>query len=62
MSFRIADFVARRYRSWDSDLGRAVEAGTTSLVELERIALTAPEPQLESGRQEWLEAIVQEYL
>ncbi len=59
---RIADFVQQRYRSWDSDAGRKIEAGTSSLAELERIALASPEPKLESGRQEMLEAIVQEYL
>lgn len=50
----IAEFVRRRYRSWDTDLGRRVERGELSLAELERIALAQPEPTLESGGQERL--------
>ncbi|MDZ4754312.1 MAG: xylose isomerase [Phycisphaerae bacterium] len=59
---RIDEFIRHRYRSWDSDLGRAIERGGSSLVELERLALGSPEPTLESGRQEMLERIMQEYL
>ena len=59
---RIAEFVKRRYRTWDTDLGLRVARGSSSFNELERVALASPEPKLESGRQEWLEGIVQEYL
>jgi xylose isomerase len=59
---RIADFLRHRYRSWDSDLGRSIESGRSSLADLERIALAQPDPRLESGRQEMLEGIVQEFL
>lgn len=59
---RIAEFVKRRYRTWDTDLGLRVASGSSSFKELERVALSSPEPKLDSGRQEWLEAIVQEYI
>ncbi|MBL9150588.1 MAG: xylose isomerase [Phycisphaerae bacterium] len=59
---RIAEFVRQRYRSWNTDLGLRVRSGASSFEELANVALGAKEPSLESGRQEWLEAIVQEYL
>jgi len=57
---RIAEFVARRYRGWDGDLGRLIGRPGTTLADLERIALAAPEPVLESGREEMLERIFRE--
>ncbi len=59
---RIDDFVAARYRSWDTPLGRRVEAGKATLEELEKHAMQAGEPHLESGRQEMLEDIFNQYL
>jgi xylose isomerase len=59
---RIDEFIRRRYRSWDSELGRSIETGRSSFAALEQLALASNEPTLESGRQEMLEAIVQEYL
>jgi xylose isomerase len=54
---RIASFIAARYASWDSDLGRRIEAGEVGLDELEKIALYATSWPVESGRQEMLEHI-----
>lgn len=59
---RIDDFVAARYRSWDSPLGRRVASGKATLAELEQHALKAGEPQIESARQEMLEDIFNQYL
>ena len=59
---RLAEFVNARYSSFDSDLGQKVEAGQCSLQELEAFALTNGEPQLQSGRQEMLENILNEYI
>jgi xylose isomerase len=54
---RIASFIAARYASWDSDLGRRIEAGEVGLDELEKIALYATSWPVESGRQEMPEHI-----
>ena len=54
---RIASFIAARYASWDSVLGRRIEAGEVGLDELEKIALYATSWPVESGRQEMLEHI-----
>lgn len=59
---RIAEFVKARYSSWDSDLGRKIEAGQATLEELHALALQNPAPALKSGRQEVLESIVNQYL
>lgn len=59
---RLAEFVRQRYASFDSGLGAKVEAGTTSLTELEQFALANPVPQLQSGRQEMLENLINSFL
>jgi len=56
----LASFVAHRYRSWSDDHARAIESGTLSLAECERLMRDAPEPTLESGRQEHLQSLVDE--
>jgi len=60
---RLADFVKQRYASWDSDLGRRIAKGKTSLKELEKYVLLKKKltPNT-SGRQEVLEALFNEYL
>ncbi|MBU3666343.1 MAG: xylose isomerase [Chthoniobacterales bacterium] len=59
---RIAELVKSRYASWDSELGEKVEKGKASLADLEKVAFVQPAPQLASGRQEYLENIVNEFL
>jgi xylose isomerase len=59
---RIADFVKNRYATWDSPLGKKIEKGQASLVELEKVALSQPAPVLSSGGQEYLENIINEFL
>ncbi|MFM8357940.1 MAG: xylose isomerase, partial [Verrucomicrobiota bacterium] len=60
---RIAGFVKERYRSWDSGIGARIEAGKATLADCEKHALKLGEVSgLESGRQELLESIVNEYL
>lgn len=59
---RIARFVKDRYASWDSDLGRKIESGQSSLDELQQIALQSETPTLKSGRQEVLEGIINQLL
>ena len=59
---RLADFVSARYGSFDRDIGAKVEAGEVSFEDLEKYALSNPEPQLESGRQEMLENLINDFI
>jgi len=60
---RLADFVKQRYSSWDSGIGAKVEQGQVSLRDLETYVLEtgAPNPNT-SGRQELLEALINEFI
>lgn len=55
---RIEDFIKQRYSTFDSGIGADIEAGKTSLAELEKYALSNEEPMVASGRQEVIEAII----
>ena len=60
---RIDAFVKERYASFDSELGQKVRAGKANLSELAELAVTkgtAPLPG--SGRQEYLEGVINEVL
>jgi xylose isomerase len=59
---RIAEFVAKRYSSWDSGIGSKIEAKQTTLEELSTYALGNGEPTIGSGRQELLENILNEFI
>lgn len=60
---RLAEFVKNRYRSWDTGIGKQIERGKIGFEELEKHALKLGEVStMESGRQEWLEAIFNEFL
>jgi xylose isomerase len=52
----------RRYSSYDSGVGVAIENGQTTLRELESFILKKGEPRQTSGRQELLENIINQYL
>ncbi|MDP1795879.1 MAG: xylose isomerase [Planctomycetaceae bacterium] len=60
---RLSDFVKQRYSSYDSGVGAEIEKGTASFETLSKYVLDkgqiAPN---QSGRQEWLENLVNEYL
>ncbi len=59
----LARFVAERYAGWDGKLGRAILGGKRSLDELAALAHKHQlDPQPRSGKQEWLEALVNDYL
>ncbi len=51
-----------RYASFDSGRGQAFENGELGLADLRDLAATAGEPEQISGRQEWLENVVNDYL
>ena len=55
-------FRSERYASFDSGSGKAFENGGLTLEDLRTYALQNHEPPLKSGRQEWLENIVNQYI
>ena len=58
----LQDFLSGRYASWDGTLGRAIEAGEADLDMLHDHAVAAGAPQIPSGRQERLEAILNRFI
>ncbi|GIW95107.1 MAG: xylose isomerase [Pirellulaceae bacterium] len=57
------EFVRRRYRSWDEGIGAEIEAGRADFRSLEAYMLDKGEAAPnESGRQEWLENVINRYL
>jgi xylose isomerase len=60
---RLKKFVDNRYRSWDSGIGAKIESGNVGFRELEAYMLKQGEAQAnESGRQEVLEAVFNEFI
>jgi xylose isomerase len=55
-------FIARRYKGWDGPLGKKIEQGKVGFKELEAFTLKNGEPKIQSGRQEMLENILNEYI
>ncbi len=59
----LSKFVKNRYRSYDSGIGQKIEAGTVGFAELEKYMLDKGEAAPnESGRQEMLENLINDYL
>jgi xylose isomerase len=56
------DFIGRRYASYDSGYGADIERRRIGFRELERIALRLGEPRPRSGRQEYLENLLNTFL
>ncbi|MEZ0256317.1 MAG: xylose isomerase [Chthoniobacter sp.] len=60
---RLADFIQQRYASWDSGLGARIEKGKETFVSLEAFALDKGEAAANaSGRQEFLENLINEFI
>jgi len=59
---RIDEFKSARYASYDSGIGADIESGATDFDKLDTYAHSIEAPQLDSGRQEMLENILNEYL
>lgn len=55
-------FRTERYASFDSGQGKAYEEGKLSLEDLRNYTLKNGEPQQRSGKQEWLESIINQYI
>ena len=60
---RLAQFVKERYSSWDTGIGREIESGKSSFGALEKYMLKkgSPSPNT-SGRQEFLENLINEFI
>lgn len=54
--------MAKRYNGWDKGLGKKIEDGTVGFNELEAYTLKNGEPKIQSGRQELLENMLNEYI
>lgn len=59
---RLAEFVAKRYSSWDSGVGAKIEKGELGLDEISAHVLTQAEPTIPSGRQEMLENLINDFI
>jgi xylose isomerase len=55
-------FRKERYASFDSGKGKEFEQGKLSLEDLRQYAIENGEPEVRSGRQEWLENIINRYI
>jgi xylose isomerase len=55
-------FRKNRYASFDSGDGKKFEDGKLSLENLREIALRSGDPAVTSGKQEWLENIINQYI
>ncbi len=56
------NFVAERYSSYTKGLGKKIMTGKASLEECEKFIIEKGEPTLVSGRQEYLENIINDYI
>jgi xylose isomerase len=60
---RLADFVKKRYSSWDSGIGAKIEAGKSNFKDLEAYMLKKGDADpCVSGRQEYLESLINEFI
>lgn len=56
------NFVENRYKSYDTGVGKEIMSGNSDLETLHKIALESGEPILASGKQEYLENIINDYI
>lgn len=55
-------FVDDRYASYKAGIGKKISNHTTSFEELEKYTLESGEPTVQSGKQEYLEALINQYI
>jgi xylose isomerase len=60
-SGELDNFIKNRYKSFDGDFGKKIEAGTCTLEEAAAHAMTCSEPKQISGKQEYLEQLLNTY-
>jgi xylose isomerase len=59
---KLREFRSKRYSSFDSGAGRDFEQGTLTLADLRDLAAKNAEPRQISGKQEWVENLINDYL
>ena len=59
---KLEQFKATRYASFDGGDGRAFENGELGLADLRNLAASAGEPANSSGKQEWVENLINDYM
>ena len=60
---RLANFLKQRYSSWDSGIGARIESGKAKFKDLEAYMLQKGEAARNtSGRQEFLENLINEFI
>ena len=59
---RIEGMVKARYAGWDTGIGAEIENGKVGFEELEAYTIKHGEPEIQSGRQELIENILNEYI
>ncbi len=55
-------FIKQRYSGWDKGLGSKIEKGEVDFADLEEYILKTGEPEIQSGRQEMLENMLNDYI
>ena len=55
-------FREERYASFDNGKGKEFEQGKLSLIDLRNYAIEKGEPEVRSGRQEWVELLINRYI
>jgi xylose isomerase len=58
----LAEFKRQRYQSFDRGEGKSFEIGALSLADLRNCAAENGEPEKISGKQEWVENIINQYI
>ena len=58
----LEDFVSQRYAGWDAEFGQRILNGKVDLESAQQHAIEHGEPELQSGHQEMLENILNEYV
>ena len=58
----LCSLISERYKSFDSDYGKAFEIGELGLEELRELSMQLGNPQKISGKQELFESIINNYI
>ncbi|MCP4707086.1 MAG: xylose isomerase, partial [Planctomycetes bacterium] len=58
----LENFVNQRYAGWDEEFGAKIEKGELGFAELEAYTLENGEPKVQSGRQEMIENVLNNYI
>lgn len=59
---KFQSFIDQRYAGWNTAIGKKIESGKATLEEMEAYTLKHGEPELQSGRQEMLENLLNTYI